>query len=44
MSVKIKIVDPEVELPKFISKLKVAGIDDIIAEAQKQFDEWKALK
>lgn len=37
-------VDPEVELPKFISKLKAAGIDDIIAEAQKQFDEWKALK
>lgn len=34
------ILDPEVELPKFIEKLKAAGIDDIIAEKQAQLDAW----
>ncbi|MBB6694056.1 ABC transporter substrate-binding protein [Cohnella xylanilytica] len=33
-------VDPEKVLPEFISKLKAAGIDKIIAEKQKQLDEW----
>ncbi|MBU5347268.1 ABC transporter substrate-binding protein [Paenibacillus lautus] len=33
-------VDPEQILPEFISKLKSAGIDKIIAEKQKQLDEW----
>lgn len=33
-------VDPEKLLPEFISKLKDAGIDTIIAEKQKQLDEW----
>jgi putative aldouronate transport system substrate-binding protein len=33
-------VDPEAILPEFISKLKAAGIDKIIAEKQKQLDEW----
>ncbi|MDQ0899346.1 MULTISPECIES: ABC transporter substrate-binding protein [unclassified Paenibacillus] len=33
-------VDPEKVLPEFISKLKSAGIDKIIAEKQKQLDEW----
>ncbi|MCY9691431.1 ABC transporter substrate-binding protein [Paenibacillus alginolyticus] len=33
-------VDPEKILPEFISKLKSAGIDKIIAEKQKQLDEW----
>jgi len=35
-------VDPEVELPKFLEKLKRAGADEIIAEKQKQLDAWKA--
>ncbi|MDI4648946.1 ABC transporter substrate-binding protein [Cohnella hashimotonis] len=33
-------VDPEKVLPEFIAKLKSAGIDKIVAEKQKQLDEW----
>jgi putative aldouronate transport system substrate-binding protein len=33
-------MDPEVMLPEFISKLKAAGIDEVIAEKQRQLDEW----
>ncbi|MEE1012929.1 MAG: ABC transporter substrate-binding protein [Clostridia bacterium] len=29
-------------LPAFQQKLKQAGIDEIVAEVQKQYDEWKA--
>ncbi|XID93945.1 ABC transporter substrate-binding protein [Paenibacillaceae bacterium WGS1546] len=36
--------DPAQMLPDFIAKLKGAGIDKIIAEKQKQYDEWKATK
>lgn len=35
-------VDPEVEIPKWIQKLKDAGIQNIIDEKQKQLDEWLA--
>lgn len=35
-------VDPDQYLPKAIEKFKAAGIDKIIAEAQKQIDEWRA--
>ncbi|AZN39787.1 ABC transporter substrate-binding protein [Paenibacillus albus] len=35
-------LDPEKELPKMIDKLKSAGLDKIIAEAQKQVDAWRA--
>lgn len=34
-------VDTSTYLPKFISKLKVAGLDKIIAETQDQMDAWK---
>jgi putative aldouronate transport system substrate-binding protein len=34
-------LDPKTELPNYIQKLKDAGIDKIIAEKQKQLDEWK---
>lgn len=34
------LVDPAKMLPEFISKLKSAGIDKIIAEKQKQLNEW----
>ncbi|MBR5586867.1 MAG: ABC transporter substrate-binding protein [Clostridia bacterium] len=34
-------VDPETELPKFLKKLEAVGSNDIIAEAQRQYDEWK---
>ncbi|WP_334072811.1 MULTISPECIES: ABC transporter substrate-binding protein [Paenibacillus] len=35
-------VDPDEYLPKALQKFKDAGIDKVIAEAQKQFDAWKA--
>lgn len=37
-------VDPEVVLPEFLEALDAAGIADIIAENQKQLDEWAANK
>lgn len=33
-------VDPDVYLPQFISRLKDAGVDAIIAEKQAQIDAW----
>ncbi len=38
------ILDPDVALPEFRSKLKAAGIDKVIAEKQRQLDEWAATK
>ncbi|MEC0227059.1 ABC transporter substrate-binding protein [Paenibacillus alba] len=35
-------LDPEVNLPKFNAALHAAGIDKVIAEKQKQLDEWAA--
>ncbi|TBL71244.1 ABC transporter substrate-binding protein [Paenibacillus thalictri] len=35
-------LDPEKTLPTFISRLQAAGLDKIIAEKQKQLDQWKA--
>ncbi|WP_240417221.1 ABC transporter substrate-binding protein [Paenibacillus periandrae] len=37
-------IDPKTELPQFIAKLKSAGQDKIIAEKQKQLDEWAKTK
>ena len=37
-------VDPDKILPEFISKMKEAGIDKIVAEKQKQLDAWLAGK
>jgi len=37
-------LDPEQTLPKFLEKLKAAGLDQIIAEKQKQLDSWAAAK
>lgn len=37
-------LDPASTLPEFISKLRDAGIDDIVADKQKQFDAWKQAK
>ncbi len=34
-------IDPEQNLPKFLGELKAAGIDKVIAEKQKQLDEWR---
>lgn len=35
-------LDPDKYLPEFIDKLKAAGIEKVIAEKQKQLDEWAA--
>ena len=35
-------IDPEENLPKYIEELKAAGIDEIIAEKQKQLDAFLA--
>ncbi len=37
-------VDPVVYIPKCQAKLKAAGLDKVMAEAQKQYDAWKAKK
>lgn len=36
------VVDPDEEIETFRSALKAAGIDKVIEENQKQFNEWKA--
>ena len=35
-------VDPEEYLPKYNAKLKEAGIDKVLKEIQKQYDEWSS--
>ena len=37
-------LDPNTVLPEFIQALKSAGIDEIIAENQRQIDEWAKSK
>ena len=34
-------VDVDAEYPKFLEKLQISGVDKIVAEKQKQLDEWK---
>ncbi|HJA68007.1 hypothetical protein B5F07_14840 [Lachnoclostridium sp. An169] len=36
------VVNPEEVLPEFLNKLEQAGCNDLIAECQKQLDEWVA--
>lgn len=38
------IADPDTTLPKMNEKLKKAGLDKLLAEMQKQIDEWKKTK
>ena len=38
------VIDPDENLPKFRQALKDAGIDTVIAEKQRQIDEWAATK
>lgn len=35
-------IDPEINVPKFNEELKAAGIDKVIAEKQRQLDDWVA--
>ncbi len=37
-------VDPATKLPEFINKLNSVGAADVIAEVQRQYDEWRANK
>lgn len=37
-------VDPETEIPKFVSALNDAGYQDILAAKQEQLDAWKAAQ
>ena len=34
------LVDPDAMIPQLIQKLKDAGADRVIAEKQRQFDQW----
>ncbi|MBC8081510.1 MAG: ABC transporter substrate-binding protein [Gorillibacterium sp.] len=34
-------LDPDKEVPNMIKKLKAAGLDKVMAETQKQYDEWR---
>lgn len=37
-------VDPATYLPQFNSKLKAAGLDTVVKEAQNQFNKWSSTK
>ena len=37
-------LDPEKAVPQFLERLEGAGVNDIIAEKQAQYDAWKAAK
>ncbi|MDD3279316.1 MAG: ABC transporter substrate-binding protein [Lachnospiraceae bacterium] len=37
-------LDPEVTIPKMLSELKDAGVEEVIAEKQKQVDAWMQTK
>ena len=37
-------LDPSTTIPEFVAELEKAGIDKIIAEKQRQMDEWAANK
>ncbi|MFC4778805.1 ABC transporter substrate-binding protein [Paenibacillus sp. GCM10023252] len=41
---ELGVVDIDKQYPKFLDKLKKAGADKIIAEKQKQLDEWLAAQ
>jgi putative aldouronate transport system substrate-binding protein len=36
--------DPDVTVPQAIAELKANGLDRIVAEAQRQIDEWKRTR
>ncbi|MDQ6419634.1 ABC transporter substrate-binding protein [Paenibacillus sp. LHD-117] len=44
MGLETGTLDPAENLPKFNAALKAAGIEKVIAEKQKQLDEWAATK
>jgi hypothetical protein len=38
------LVDPATGIPEYVAKLKEAGLDVLIAEAQRQVDAWAAAQ
>jgi putative aldouronate transport system substrate-binding protein len=44
VALEFGMLDVDQNLPKFIAALKDAGMDDIIAEKQKQLDAWAAAQ
>ena len=40
-SLEYGVADPETALPEFLDKLEAAGLSDVIAEKQTQFDAWR---
>lgn len=43
-SLSVGAVDPDVYLPQMVDKLKANGMNDVLKEAQTQFDKWKSTK
>jgi len=43
-SLELGVADPAETLPKFLDKLQKAGADKLIAEIQKQLEDWKKAK
>lgn len=43
-SIEKGLVDPNTAIPQFLSALKAAGVDDVVAAAQTQLDAWKKSK
>ena len=43
-SLHVGSVDPDEYLPKAIKKLKDAGLDKVLKEANKQYKEWQKNK
>lgn len=43
-SIEYGVLDPDTAIPEMNEKMKTAGLEDIIAEKQKQFDEFLATK
>lgn len=43
-SLETGVADPEVVLPEFLQKLEAAGLEDVIAEKQKQLTDWGAQR
>lgn len=37
-------LNPQTSLPEYQERLKEAGVDELIAEVQRQYDEWRAMK
>lgn len=37
-------VDPSTALPQYVADLKAAGLDDIKADVERAYAEWKAAK